>query len=559
MGPNSSIVGTGRSTKLRPSRFGRPIDVWPLPPQMAVRKSAWKLITVALGVYAAAFVAFAVGPFDIPADTRSFLGDVVFLPTGILVALLAWRAASQPGISRPARRAWILLGLGFLAFWAGDVLYFYYDIVAQAVPSPSLADVAYLAYYPLLLIGLVSFPQVFDSGSQRLRFALDAATVALGGAMVVWYFVLGPIASADTGDPMEMLLAVAYPVGDLVLLLGIAVIALRAPRELPRGALGLLLAGLLTSLAADILFGIQTLDGTFEPGRSVDAIYMVSWAVLGASAYLAVARPPAPGSAAKPDAAPPRWIPLLPYLSVALGYGILLAAVRESWRPTVVGLVIGAGGLTALVMARQWSTVKENMRLLAERVTRKDEARFQSLVQNASDIIVVVDRDLSIGYATPSAARILGYSADQLHGVHVLDRVYPEDRPIAESLFASVAGRPGATVTYELRLARWDGTPLIVEASVLNLLDDPDIRGDVITIRDVDARKRLEVKLAHQAYHDPLTGLASAPSSWATSPRPSSAPASTTTRSASSTSMPTTSRRSTTAWATAPVTARWSR
>ena len=219
--------------------------------------------------------------------------------------------------------------------------------------------------------------------------------------MVVWYFVLGPITSNSSGDPVEMLLSVAYPVGDLVLLLGMAVIALRAPTELPRGALGLLLAGLLTSLAADILFGIRTLDGTFEPGRSVDAIYMVAWAALGASAYVAFARQPALGPQAQRDEGTARGLPLLPYLSVALGYGILLAAVRESWKPTVAGLVIGASGLTALVMVRQWSTVKENMRLLAERVLRRDEARFRSLVQNASDIIIVVDRDLMIGYATP--------------------------------------------------------------------------------------------------------------------------------------------------------------
>jgi diguanylate cyclase (GGDEF)-like protein len=89
--------------------------------------------------------------------------------------------------------------------------------------------------------------------------------------------------------------------------------------------------------------------------------------------------------------------------------------------------------------------------------------------------------------------------------------VYPDDRPIAERLLASVADRPGATVTYELRLARSDGTPLIVEASALNLFDDPDVRGNVITIRDVDARKRLEVKLAQQAYHDSLTGLPNRP------------------------------------------------
>ena len=93
----------------------------------------------------------------------------------------------------------------------------------------------------------------------------------------------------------------------------------------------------------------------------------------------------------------------------------------------------------------------------------------------------------------------------------MFDRVYPDDRPIASELFATVAERPGATVVYEFRLARWDGTPLIVEASVINLLDDPDVRGNVITIRDVDARKRMEVKLAQQAYHDPLTGLARRP------------------------------------------------
>ena len=477
---------------------------------MAFRRRAWKLVTIGLGVYAAAFVVFAVGPFDIPAQTRSLLGDAAFLPTGMVVALLAWRAAFQRGVSDSVRRAWIWLGVAFLAFWIGDVIYFYYDMVAQTAPSPSLADGAYLAYYPLLLIGLISFPHVFESGSQKIRFLLDAATVALGGAMVVWYFVLGPIASADTGDPMQMLLAVAYPVGDLVLLLGMAVIALRAPRELPRGALGLLLAGLLTSLAADILFGVQTLDGTIESGRSVDAIYMVAWAMLGASAYVAHARSSTSGIAVSPEETP-RGFPLLPYLSVALGYGILLAAVRESWRPTVAGLVVGASGLTALVMVRQLSTVKENMRLLAERVVRKSEARFQSFVQNASDVIFVVDRDMLIGYATPSVERILGYSVDQLHGEHVLDHVFPDDRPIADRLFASVAGRPGATVTYELRLARHDGSPLIVEASVLNLFDDPDIKGNVVTIRDVDARKRLEVKLAQQAYHDSLTGLVNRP------------------------------------------------
>ena len=45
---------------------------------------------------------------------------------------------------------------------------------------------------PLALAGLLSFSKILVSGSQRIRFWIDAATVALGGALVVWYFVLGP-------------------------------------------------------------------------------------------------------------------------------------------------------------------------------------------------------------------------------------------------------------------------------------------------------------------------------------------------------------------------------
>ena len=474
---------------------------------MAGGSAIWKAVVVGLTVYVAGAVVYVDGPFSIPPDFRSLFGDLVFMPTGILVSLLAWYAARRRGISAESKRAWTFLGIAFLLFWTGDVLYLSFELMSGVAPGSSVADIAYLAYYPVALAGLLAFPKVLESGSQRIRFWLDAATVALGGALVVWYFVLGPLVSGDHEDVLETLLSMAYPVGDLVLLLGVAVVALRAPRDVSRRAIALLVGGMVMSLAADVTFGAQSIQGTVESGGWVDSLYLVAWAILGVSAYVAATHTPVPDAANRQDVAAREPTPVLPYLSVALGYGMLLASVGQSWTPTVIGLVIGAGGLTALVIARQVVSGGESVRIAADRVKRSEVARMQSLVQDSSDIILVVDRDLSIGYASPSLERVLGYLPHELGGGPVLAHIYPDDRPLGQKLLAAAAGS-GAFVTEEMRLIRRDGTPMSAEISVHNLMDDPDVSGLVVTIRDIDARKRLEVKLAHQAYHDTLTGLA---------------------------------------------------
>ncbi len=467
-------------------------------------RSSWLAVAVTGGLvfYVLAFVIWALVPDQSDPEGRAFIGDLAFVAPGLLVAALASRAAKSPGLSRNSRRAWTWLAFAFVAYWLGDVIFFVYGVLGS-VPYPSLADAAYLAYYPLVLVGVASFPKVLDTKTHRVRFVLDALTVALGGGMVVWYLVLGPIAQSGEPHLAELLISVAYPMGDLVLLLGVAITVIRVPRELSRSALALLLGGLLVTLAADVAFGVQNLDGTYESGRWVDALFLISWALLGVSAYRAYATRTTRAQPVERPAVVDQ-VPLVPYLSVALGYGMLVAALRSDWSPTVAGLVIGAGALTGFVIARQVVAVRENLQLVAEREARRGEARFRSLVQNASDLIVVVDRDWAIRFETPSVERVLGYRLEDLHSTQLAEIIHPDDR---ESLLAL---RDGSTVAgpLEIRIARSDRTWMFVEASFTNLLDDPDIRGTVVTVRNVDDRKRLELKLSHQAYHDSLTNLA---------------------------------------------------
>ncbi len=145
-------------------------------------------------------------------------------------------------------------------------------------------------------------------------------------------------------------------------------------------------------------------------------------------------------------------------------------------------------------------------RKLAEVALRKSEARFRMIVQHASDIITVLDRDGSVRYSSPAATRILGY-ADGFRPPSVLDMVHADDREAVTAALAACMARPGVIEPVRFRMAHADGSWVDVEATANNLLGDPDIGGVVVITRDISERKRVEDELAHQALHDPLTGL----------------------------------------------------
>jgi diguanylate cyclase (GGDEF)-like protein/PAS domain S-box-containing protein len=141
---------------------------------------------------------------------------------------------------------------------------------------------------------------------------------------------------------------------------------------------------------------------------------------------------------------------------------------------------------------------------------RRGEERFQTLVQNASDVILVVRPDTTITYQTPSALKILGYAPGTLEGRLFADLIHPDD--VEQSLAGyTVALRSGTSVTAQWRVKHFDDSWRHVEVITTNLLSDLTVEGMVLTMRDVGERMGLEEELKHQAFHDSLTGLANRP------------------------------------------------
>lgn len=130
---------------------------------------------------------------------------------------------------------------------------------------------------------------------------------------------------------------------------------------------------------------------------------------------------------------------------------------------------------------------------------RRSEERFRSLVENASNVIAIVDTSAVVRYVSDSSVRVFGCRPDELTGRAVLGYVHPDDRNKLEVVLSSCARERRAVLTTEVGFKRSDGNWRTIEVVASNRLSDPAISGIVITFRDITEHMRAAEALAQKA------------------------------------------------------------
>src|SRR3954451_4874169 len=272
-------------------------------------------------------------------------------------------------------------------------------------------------------------------------------------------------------------------------------------------AFRLLVTGISVGVVADLTFNLVQLESGGRSASWADGVFLICYVILIYSAELYWRRPAANRTWVTGAA---RFQPIspLPYLAVGSTYALLLFVALRSWSDPISGLALGALLVTGVVVLRQVLTVRENLRLLAEHSARQNEARFRSLVQHSSDVIIVTRADGTVRFVSPSATRVFGYDPAEMVRHTIAELLHPDDRERAATFFRSAAQSPGVTGPVEWRFRQPDGSWLNAEILATNLLHDPSVEGVGLNTRDVSERRRLEQQLTHRAFHDPRTGLA---------------------------------------------------
>jgi diguanylate cyclase (GGDEF)-like protein/PAS domain S-box-containing protein len=161
--------------------------------------------------------------------------------------------------------------------------------------------------------------------------------------------------------------------------------------------------------------------------------------------------------------------------------------------------------VVVLALTRMWRLVATVQGL----TERRGQDRLAAMVEHSSDVVLLVDADGIIRYASPGLASTLGHRSSDWTGRSVIDLVSSDDRDAAAAeLHKAARLGHGGMVKFEASLVRVDGDRRRVEATIANLLGGDAVDGMVATFRDVTEQRNLERQLSHRAFHDELTGLA---------------------------------------------------
>ncbi|MDP9120499.1 MAG: EAL domain-containing protein [Acidobacteriota bacterium] len=152
------------------------------------------------------------------------------------------------------------------------------------------------------------------------------------------------------------------------------------------------------------------------------------------------------------------------------------------------------GAIENGLLMRVWGNQRDiTERKQTEEAIRAREEHFRSLIENALDIITILEPDGTIRYESPSIERVLGYRPEELVGRSIYDLTHPDDVPgLLHTLTEESREHGGSTSTAEFRFRHKNRSWRILEAIGNNLSAHSYVRGIIINSRDVTDRKGAE-------------------------------------------------------------------
>lgn len=130
----------------------------------------------------------------------------------------------------------------------------------------------------------------------------------------------------------------------------------------------------------------------------------------------------------------------------------------------------------------------------AEKEIERNEKRFRTLVENAEDVIALVDENNIVIYVSPAFVKTTGFSPEFLIGKKSTEIMHPEQALESKEIFTALLENPGKVFHRLNRFKHKDGHYFWVEGDVVNLLHDENVKAIVATYRDISDKKESREK-----------------------------------------------------------------
>jgi two-component system, cell cycle sensor histidine kinase and response regulator CckA len=392
-------------------------------------------------------------------------------------------------LNPPARPlAWACFGAGMASLAMGDAIWYWLSLVMDVSPASSLADVFYLAEYPLLIAGLI----LLVPARPDRAVVLDTLMITTGVAVVMLEFVVRPSVEGYTGSALDLAVLVAYPLADVVLL----AVAIRFAfvGNLRSPVLLLILAGLASTFVADVFWlWISQVNPDFDvDGSLVDAGWMLSMIVWGAAALHPAARSELAANATD-------WMrhgkarALLLAVALMLLPATMAVEVASGATANAPAFLVGWGVMVVLVLMRMGTALS---------IARQSEERFRIIFDDSPAGMAIARRGVIV-LANHTIRAMFGVDRSDVQAKSVTDFVAPDYRQDLAHRIAARVGGAGVHEQFETIGLRSDGSefPLVVGTEDIRL---PDGAATIAFLLDVSAQKAAEdtLRASERRYRD---------------------------------------------------------
>ena len=395
-----------------------------------------------------------------------------------LVATALCAGAALAG--RRRRRVAFTMAAACLAWTVGDLVITLQSVGGGSPPSPSLADVFYLAFFPLAALALVLYVRGEIRPGDSPNW-LDGAIAALGMAALCAGLAFHGLEHIFGDVSLSVATNLAYPVADL-LLLGIVAGSTVVVKGSGRATLVLVAAGLAVNATGDTFNFVGASGHAF--GAVMNAIaWPTSLLVIAASMWV--------GDGRSGRFALPRLSGfLLPGLVASSSFVILVAGSWHSFGTLAIGLAAVTVALTGLRLA-----FRPALRRAREQL-RSSEERYRHLFERNPQPLVAYDRaTLEIVAVSDAMIQRYGYSRETFHAMTLEDLEPPGRVAALRAHLASLPALGGVVEGTPDRHRLRDGRVIDVEVTATNVeLDGRACR--IALFQDVTERKRAAVELA---------------------------------------------------------------
>lgn len=217
---------------------------------------------------------------------RANLANFLYIVVNFFITLLLLKTARQ---LKYKQKDLLYLGWCFIAIAQGSVLIG--DIIFSSIVLvhgesiyPSLADVFYILYYPLLFVGVLRM--IGRRLPKKITLLESALGVIILNTAVVYIlvFLILPLLNEAGNDLIGFVVSMTYPIGDLIILFSIMYLLFQTNYRNNPLPVSFLSTGLLCLLMVDVLYGASAYLEQYQSGSLIDWLYLFSYSIVGYAA-----------------------------------------------------------------------------------------------------------------------------------------------------------------------------------------------------------------------------------------------------------------------------------